>query len=61
MVLIVFNGTIAAIVMKVYLSVAEISNVTKMAKTTVLRCGKTGWLDSVRRGVSGVNGYRDEW
>ena len=49
MVLIVFNATIGAIVMKVCLSVAEIANVTKKEKTTVLRWIKAGRFGNIRK------------
>ena len=49
MVLIVFNATIAAIVMKIFLSVAEIANVTKKEKTTVLRWIKAGRFGNIRK------------
>ena len=58
MVLIVVYEAITVFVMKVFLSVAEIANVTKKEKTTVLRWIKTGGLGSVCRGF---NGYRVEW
>ena len=45
MVLIVVYEAIAVFVMKVFLSVAEIANVTKKEKTTVLH-----WIKAVRFG-----------
>ena len=48
-VLIAFNEAIAVIVMKAYLSVAEIANVTKKEKTTVLRWIKAGRFGSIRK------------
>ena len=49
MVLTVLNEAIAVFVMKVYLSFVEISNVTKMAKTTVLRWIKAGRFGNMRK------------
>ena len=43
------NEVIAVFVMKVYLSVAEIANVTKKEKTTVLRWIKAGRFGSIRK------------
>ena len=49
MVLIVLNEAIAVYVMKVYLSVAEIADVTKKEKTTVLRWIKAGMFGNIRK------------
>lgn len=49
MVLTALCVAIAVIVMKAYLSVAEIANVTKKEKTTVLRWIKAGRFGSVRK------------
>lgn len=43
------NDVIAVFVMKAYLSVAEIANVTKKEKTTVLRWIKAGRFGSIRK------------
>jgi hypothetical protein len=49
---------IAVFVMKAFSIFVEISKVTKMAKTAVLR-----WVKAARQGsvFIGVNGYRVEW
>ena len=49
MVLIVVYESIAVYVMKVYLSVAEIADVTKKEKTTVLRWIKAGSFGNIRK------------
>ena len=49
MVLTVLNEAIAVYVMKVYLSVAEIADVTKKEKTTVLRWIKAGMFGNIRK------------
>ena len=49
MVLIVVYESIAVYVMKVYLSVAKIANVTKKEKTTVLRWIKAGMFGNIRK------------
>jgi excisionase family DNA binding protein len=49
MVLIVVYEAIAVFVMKVFLSVAEIANVTKKEKTTVLRWIKAGRFGNIRK------------
>ena len=48
-VLIALNDAIALFVMKVYLSVAGIANVTKKEKTTVLRWIKAGRFGNIRK------------
>lgn len=49
MLLIVLYEAIAAFVMKIYLSVAEIADVTKKEKTTVLRWIKAGSFGNIRK------------
>lgn len=49
MVLTASNEAIAVFVMKVYLSIAEIANVTKKEKTTVLRWIKAGRFGNIRK------------
>ena len=49
MVLIVLNEAIAVFVMKVFLSIAEIANVTKKEKTTILRWIKAGRFGNIRK------------
>ena len=49
MVLTALCEAIAVIVMKAYLSVAEVANVTKKEKTTVLRWIKAGRFGCVRK------------
>ena len=49
MVLIALYEAIAVIVMKVYLSIAEIADVTKKEKTTVLRWIKAGRFGDIRK------------
>ena len=45
----VLNEAIAVFVMKVYLSIAKIANVTKKEKTTVLRWIKAGRFGDIRK------------
>ena len=49
MVLTVINEANAVFIMKVYLSVAEIANVTKKEKTTVLRWIKAGKFGNISK------------